>query len=75
MSNALLFWVIVTAVLFGCFTSIVAGEKHRNALGWFVIGFIYPLLGLILAIVLPANPAPETEASPLPSGKSWWRAH
>jgi len=31
----------------------VAAGKNRNALGWFFIGFLFPLLGVILAIVLP----------------------
>jgi peptidoglycan/LPS O-acetylase OafA/YrhL len=51
---------IIAAVFFGCVTSIVAGEKHRNALGWFAIGALWPLLGLVLAIVLPPNQTPET---------------
>ena len=59
MEHALYIWVVIVAVLFGCFTSIVAGEKRRSALGWFAIGALWPLLGLVLAIVLPPKPAVE----------------
>jgi hypothetical protein len=57
---------------FAVITSVIATSKHRNGFGWFVIGALYPLLGMILAIVVPANPAPEIPDS-AHSPKPWWR--
>lgn len=52
----LVFWVANIAIISGCVTAIVAGEKRRSALGWFAIGALWPLLGLILALALPPMP-------------------
>lgn len=43
-------------------SAVVASSKNRNAIGWFFVGGLFPLLGVILAIVLPANPAQEVTA-------------
>ncbi len=62
---------LVVCVLAGCISADIASAKHRDALGWFFIGFLFPLLGVILAIVLPPNPfelepvrSPTTVAPP-----------
>lgn len=44
---------IVLGFLFGIICAIVAGSKHRNPIGWFFVGFLIPLVGLILVIALP----------------------
>jgi hypothetical protein len=33
----------------------IAHSKNRNAFGWGAIGFLMPLIAVILAIVLPPN--------------------
>lgn len=52
----------IVAAIGGVVCASLAGSKGRNALGWFVIGFLLPLIGIILVLVLPAidelgNPA------------------
>ncbi len=51
--------VLVIGFVFGLICSLVAGSKQRNPIGWFAIGFFFPVIGLILAIVLPEN-SPES---------------
>lgn len=54
--------LIMIMLLGGMISAVVASGKNRNAIGWFVIGALFPLLGVILAIVLPGNPpAQEVE--------------
>lgn len=50
------------AVLAGVVCAVVANGKGRNAVAWFAIGFLLPLLGIILALVLPAETA-DTHSS------------
>lgn len=51
----LLLWIVV-AVACG----IVAKNKGRSFGGWFVIGFLLSLLGLLLILVLPAIDSERT---------------
>jgi hypothetical protein len=56
---------LCVGVFAGCISADLASGKHRDALGWFFIGFLFPLLGVILAIVLPPNPVErETARAP-----------
>ncbi|MDB4953362.1 MAG: hypothetical protein JWO36_931 [Myxococcales bacterium] len=52
--------IIVLMITCGMISAAFAAEKRRSAVGWFVIGALFPVLGTILAIVLPANPEPGT---------------
>jgi hypothetical protein len=45
--------ILLVAFLGGLVCAIVASGKRRNAVGWFVIGFLLPLIGVILVLVLP----------------------
>jgi len=49
-------WICIAVI-----TAVIASTKHRSAVGWFFIGLLFAGLGLVLAIVLPANP--ETAAA------------
>ena len=44
---------IVIGLVAGAITAALASTKNRSPLGWFVIGFILPVIGLILILVLP----------------------
>ncbi len=67
---------IVLGSLFGIICAIVAGSKQRNPIGWFFVGFLIPLIGLILVIALPPGegglqvPADMPMPSPQPSPES-----
>jgi VIT1/CCC1 family predicted Fe2+/Mn2+ transporter len=43
---------LIVMLVFGFTTARVAGEKGRNAVGWFFIGFFLSLLGLAIALAL-----------------------
>ena len=64
--------VLVICLLGGVICSLLAAGKQRSPVGWFVIGFLLPLIGLILAIVLPPGDGglevpPEVELAPAPA--------
>ena len=56
MNPLVLFLIILGAVV----CPIIASGKNRSALGWFFIGLLFPVLGMILIAVLPPNPAELT---------------
>lgn len=37
-------------------SAMIAGFKNRNALGWGIVGFFFPLIGVIIAIALEPRP-------------------
>lgn len=44
---------LVIMVVFGAICAAIASGRGRSPVGWFLIGFIAPCLGLILVLVLP----------------------
>jgi len=44
---------LFVALLGGLFCSVIAMSRGRSGIGWFVIGFLIPIIGLILILVLP----------------------
>jgi hypothetical protein len=42
-------------LIFGSITAAVAAGKGRSAIGWFLIGAMFPLPGLIIACTLKPN--------------------
>jgi Short C-terminal domain len=53
----------VAAILGGIVCAFLATSQNRNPFGWFVIGFLLPLVGVILLFVLP-DPASAGLAAP-----------
>lgn len=45
--------VIFVASIFGAICAAIAAGKNRSAVGWFFIGLLLPLVGLIMILVLP----------------------
>lgn len=39
--------------VFGAIVAVIAQSRGRSAVGWFLIGFLAPCIGLILVLVLP----------------------
>ena len=39
-------------IVFGAICAMIAASKGRSVVGWFVIGFLAPILGLILILVM-----------------------
>lgn len=44
---------LIVMVVFGAIVSAIAHSRGRTPIGWFLIGFLAPCLGLILVLVLP----------------------
>ena len=43
-------WLVLAIV-----TAFLAAKKNRSFIGWLIIGFILPLIGFILILVMPAG--------------------
>jgi hypothetical protein len=43
----------IVASLGGILCSVIAVSRGRSGIGWFTIGFLIPIIGLILILVLP----------------------
>jgi hypothetical protein len=56
--------VMIVAMFGGGIASAVASYKNRDPTRWFAIGFLFPLFGIILSIVLQANPSPFDSECP-----------
>ncbi len=56
----LLFFVIT-----GSITAVIASKKNRSAVGFFILGFVLPLLGIIVALIVSPGqpPAPRNMRS------------
>ncbi len=45
----LAFWIIIAGA-----TTIIASSKGRSGFGWFVLGFLFSLVALIVVCAMPA---------------------
>ena len=48
-------WVLAIALAFGYVCSRIAAKKGRSPLGYGLLGFFLPLIGLIVVAVLPSR--------------------
>lgn len=46
--------VLMLLIASGVFCAGIASVKGRGAFGWFVLGFLFPLISLLALIALPA---------------------
>lgn len=46
--------VLMLLIASGVFCAGIASAKGRSAFGWFVLGFLFPLISLLALIALPA---------------------
>lgn len=51
---------VLSGIVFGGASAIVAVNKNRDGLGWFVLGFMFSLIALIVICALSANNNPKT---------------
>ncbi len=51
---------IFVAIICGIVTAIIASSKGRNAFGWFFVGLLLGIFGIILIACLPATPERES---------------
>jgi hypothetical protein len=57
-----LFLLLIQGLAFGGFSAYLAGQKNRDAFGWFLLGFIFSILALI-AIAASSSLADEKSAA------------
>ena len=65
-------YLIVALALCGFFSAYVAARRGRRPVVWWFVGALLPVLGVVLAMVLPAKPPVRQEdawapGSPVPS--------
>jgi len=53
-------FIVITWLICGVVTGIIASSKGRTGVGWFLIGCILGIFGLILIACLPSLQAPAT---------------
>lgn len=54
--------IVIVFMVLGCVIAAVnAAGKNRNVAGWAVCGALFPLIGVIAILCLPALPAPGEE--------------
>jgi hypothetical protein len=63
--------VLFVMLVGGLVSCVIAAAKNRSGLGWFLIGALFPLLGLILVLVLPKNTPIDDMAVPEPEPGPW----
>lgn len=54
--ESIILWLLV-AIL----TAFLAVKKNRSFIGWLIIGLVIPVVGLVLAIVLPEGKEKQTQ--------------
>ncbi|HEY1817501.1 MAG TPA: hypothetical protein VGG74_34410 [Kofleriaceae bacterium] len=50
---------IAVAMIFGLVAAAIAGRKRRNTGVWFAVGFLVPLLGVVVIAALEPGPSQE----------------
>lgn len=59
MDNMWLYFIgLAVAALFGYICARIAGGKGRSPVGYGLLGFFFPLVGLIIIAVLPSRSTP-----------------
>ena len=68
-------WIVVLLliipIVFGAVTMTIAANNGRDTAaektGWFLLGFFFPLIGLVVALIIgPKNPVAGGSQSPPP---------
>jgi hypothetical protein len=70
MEAVLVLFVLVQALIIGAFCYYIAGQKNRNEVGWFLLGFLFSFVALIALVAVPKIEKLEyqpSSASPTPS--------
>jgi Na+/H+-dicarboxylate symporter len=62
---------LVIPIVFGAVTMIIAANNGRDTsaekVGWFLLGYFFPLIGLIVALIIgPKAPAADRSQPPPP---------
>jgi len=47
-------------IQWGAITALIARSKNRDVAGWFALGAVLPVIGLVMAIVAESRPRTST---------------
>lgn len=50
--GSVVIWIIVA-----CICAMIANEKNRSPFGWFLLGFLFSLIALVVLVLLPRKEA------------------
>ena len=53
---------LMIATIGAAISAVVASGKARSALGWGLVGFLFPLIGVVAVLCLPPLAQPEMPA-------------
>ena len=56
-------YLVIYGIAFGILSSIAVKKKNRDQLGWFVVGFLFGVFGLIAAILMDKTGEPHDQES------------
>ncbi len=56
--------VVVSGILFGIVSSVIARHKGRGEIIWFIVGFAFHLFGLLVLLLPPVNRPGITKKCP-----------
>lgn len=58
--------IVIVFMVLGCVIAAVnAANKNRSVAGWAVCGALFPLIGVVAILCLPALPAPGEVTPPV----------
>lgn len=61
MNGGIIFGWFVMFALLGSLSAYIASKKNRSVAGFFLLGFFFPLIGLIVALIIgPGQPSAPT---------------
>lgn len=49
------FFMLPIQILLGIISAYIAFKKQRNPFGWFFIGFLFGLIGIVIVLILPPS--------------------
>lgn len=56
--------LVLQGIVFGGFAGFIAGQKNRDALGWFLLGFLFSLLAILALVAVPSLSAEQAVIKP-----------
>lgn len=53
-SDFMTLWLIA-GIICGVISGVIAWAKHRSLLGWFILGFFFSILGILISAIVSRN--------------------
>ena len=62
--NGIIAVYVLQGLVFGGFAGFIAGQKNRDALAWFLLGFLFSLLAILALVAVPNLSAEQAKIKP-----------